>query len=83
MIQEIFIQWKNSTNTFQKLQWAYAVVGVGLIVIAGLISLLDPAFGQDVAMVAWYVFIIFVINFVANAVIANLVGTPEAKTKKK
>jgi uncharacterized PurR-regulated membrane protein YhhQ (DUF165 family) len=83
MVLEIINEWKQTTNTYQKIQWLYAFAAVVTIIVGGLLSLLDPAFGTDVATFGLYALIIFASNFIAHAIITSLFGQDTAKKPRR
>lgn len=77
MFKDIFTTWKNKSD-LAKLQYAYVLVFVALLVVAGLVGLLNQQVSWQILSVAWIAVIAFFTNFLAFAVI-NLVAptTPE------
>lgn len=82
-MQEIFTKWKNTSSTFTKLQWVYALSAVTLLLLGGLVSLIDYTSGYAVATVSIYLAAIFLVNFVTSSVIASLLGSKPARTTKR
>lgn len=81
MISSILLDWSSRRNERLKLQQAYLVATVALIVFAGLITLLNPSLGRQLIMVAGFVLAVFLTNGVAWALLeAFLIRKLDAKT---
>lgn len=83
-ILESLMKWRSATNERQKLQHSYLVIIALGLIIAGLISLIEPDLGHKIAKIA--LFALFA--FVANALTWNLLNSAvisklPARTKKK
>jgi uncharacterized protein YcfJ len=67
-MQESLKKWNNRYDSRAKLQHAYVVVAVGLVLVAGVVGLVDRGLGQNILMVA----IISAGAFLTNAVVWSL-----------
>ncbi len=67
----LLAKWNKTSNPFAKTQAAYVTIAVLLIFIAGISSLINPAFGQAVAFYA----LIAILTFVGNGVIWAIIRT--------
>ena len=64
-------KWNTQTDSLTKIQGAYAVIAITLLLLGGLVSLVQSSLGQ---MIAFYA-IIAGLTFVANGVIWALIKT--------
>lgn len=69
-------QWSKMTNERAKLQHAYVVGGVALLVIAGLVGLVNYNLGQTLMTIALAAIALFLINAVAWALLTAFVLLP-------
>ncbi len=79
MITSLYVllqDWRESTNDRQKLQQAYVVGGVALLIIAGLIGLVDYSLGQLLLQIALIAIAIFFINAIVWALLTAFVLLP-------
>jgi hypothetical protein len=73
------LEWNRTNDDRQKLQHVFLVIAILSVVLAGLVSLIDPVIGQDILVVTLVSGGIFLINaviwsLVESAVIARLSG---------
>lgn len=66
-------KWNRTTSERSKLQYAYAVGGLVLVVVAGLVGLVNYPLGQALFMIAWGAVAIFFINAVVWALLTAFV----------
>ena len=67
------VKWNQTTDGRSKLQHAYAVGGLTLVVIAGLVGLVNYQLGQTLFMIAWAAIAIFFINAIVWALLTAFV----------
>ena len=72
-IVEILEKWNGTTDSRQKIQHAYAVGGIIILVVAGLISLVNYDLGQSLLSVSLIAIAIFFINAVVWALLTSFV----------
>lgn len=83
--KSVLISWNASSSERQKLQHVYLVIAVIIVFGAGIVSLINPAFGHELVKIALYA----VIVFLANAVVWNLLQSsflskiPKKSSRKK
>lgn len=64
-------QWNKTSDSLAKVQAAYGVLAIALLLIAGLVSLAQPNLGQSILFLA----IVSGLAFIANGVIWSIVRT--------
>lgn len=75
-IQKALRDWNRNNNERTKLQQAYVVGALGLLVAAGLIGLINYDLGQQLTTVALITLGVFFINLVAWTLLHGLVLLP-------
>lgn len=75
-IKTALIEWNKTTTERQKLQHTYSAIALLAFIIAGAISLMNHALGQDVLIVAIIALIIIAINIVSWALLQSFVLIP-------
>ena len=77
--------WSDTTNDRVKLQHVYLVIAAGLIILAGLLSLLNPQLGHVLVQYSIAALGIFVLNGVIWAVLFSMFypRTPQPAPRKK
>ena len=70
-IHSFLVKWNKDNDNLAKVQGVYAVLAVAMFVIAGLVSLVQPSFGQSLLFFA----IVALLTFIGNGVIWALVRT--------
>lgn len=83
MIKELFDGWKAKTSALARLQWVYGTLAITLLLVGGVTSLVDYQTGTAIAGLSIYLAGLFVVNFVANAVIINIVGDVKTRQPRK
>lgn len=76
MIENALHEWSETNNERSKLQHAYIIGAVVLIVAAGLIGLIDYDLGQKLTSVALVALGVFFINLISWTLLSGLVLTP-------
>jgi hypothetical protein len=76
MIKDIFALWRTQSD-LMKLQYAYGVVILVLVVTAGLIGLLNEKVSWQILSVTWIVTVAFFVNLISYALV-NLFLPPVA-----
>lgn len=72
-------QWSQTTSERAKLQHTYAVGGLALVVVAGIVGLVNYQLGQTLFMIAWVAIAIFFINAIVWALLTAFVILPLAR----
>lgn len=83
-IKLILKDWNSKYSERQKMQHAYLAVGLAGVVAAGLFSLINPEFGQQVLGFALAALVVFVINMLFWALIFGMVTSklPSGRNRK-
>lgn len=68
MIKDVFAVWSNQSDLV-KLQYAYGVVIVVTLVVAGLVGLLDQPASWQILNITWIATVAFTVNLLSFAVI--------------
>jgi cell division protein FtsW (lipid II flippase) len=87
-LKESFISWNSKNGERAKMQHAYIVVAVVLLVSAGIVGLMNRDLGQNVLMVAILSAAMFLINAVVwsllqSAVISRIASRRTSSSRKK
>ena len=72
-LQSVLREWNKSTNERTKLQYAYLFLGIIGIIIAGLITLLNPELGHVVVIFASFLFVTLLANAIVWALLKSFV----------
>jgi protein-S-isoprenylcysteine O-methyltransferase Ste14 len=81
-IHEMLVDWNKSHDARTKLQYAYGVTGAGLVLIAGLVSLVNYNLGQSILFVAGVLIVIFIANAILWALLESFVISKLSRRKK-
>lgn len=82
--KNFIIEWNQKTNERQKLQQVYLLAAVIGALIAGMIALISPDLGHNVVLVAFYAFLVFIINAVVwNLLNSALISKFPSRTRRK
>ncbi len=82
-IKELLVQWNKRHSDRSKLQYAYGVLAVAALLVAGLISLINYSLGQSLLFIAIILGLVFVANSVVWALLESFVIRRIPKTTKK
>lgn len=74
--------WSANTNERQKIQHAYVVAVIALVIIAGLVGLVNYRLSQNILGIAFFIVILWVANLVAWALLQSLVVLPIDKQRE-
>lgn len=77
------LEWNRQTNDRQKLQHVYLSVAALSVVVAGIVSLIDPNTGQDLLGITAVAGTIFLVNAVLWALLESAVFTRLAGRRKR
>lgn len=77
------IEWNRNTNERQKLQHAYIVIAIAVLLIAGLVSLIDSQSGQDLLNVSLFAAAIFIVNTLIWSLMDSMVVTKLSNRRKR
>ncbi len=81
-LHELLIDWNKTHDARSKLQHAYGVSAICLVVIAGLTSLINYNLGQSILFVAAVTALIFIANAVLWALLESFVVSKLTRRKK-
>lgn len=77
-------KWKTTKNERQKLQHAYLVLAMVIVLVAGVISLFNPALGHNTVKFAIVAAGAYLVNaFVWNLLQSSIIDKLPSKTKKR
>lgn len=65
--------WNKATNERVKLQYVYAVTGIALLVVSGLVSLINDQLGFQLLSVTFTIAAVFFINVVVWALFDSII----------
>ena len=87
-IKESLNKWQSRNDDRTKLQHAYIVVSLGLLVVAGIVGLMNRDLGQNILVIAIISAGVFLVNavvwsLVQSAVISRTALRSTTTTKKK
>lgn len=84
VLMQFLYDWNKNTTERAKLQQASLTLGFGLLVLAGLVTLLNYSLGQTLVGVALFVFLVFAANAVLWALLQSflLSRLPRSPRKK-
>jgi branched-subunit amino acid ABC-type transport system permease component len=86
-IQDMLLRWKANSSERAKLQHTYAILALGLILLAGIIGLMNYAVGQQILAAAILAAGVFLINAVVWSILQSAVllrlGSRKPIAKKK
>jgi len=71
--RDFLVQWNKSNDARTKLQQSYATLVATAVVLAGLVSLLNPYYGQMLLRLAVVVAGLFIVNALAWALLQTFV----------
>jgi hypothetical protein len=77
------LEWNRNTDDRQKLQHAYLTITIIIVLIAGLVSLVDPQSGQDLLIVSVAAAGIFLVNAVLWSLLDSVVLARLSNRRKK
>lgn len=77
------LEWNRGTDDRQKLQHAYLVIAVSVVIIAGLVSLLDSETGQDLLVISVAAGGVFLANAVLWSILDSVVIAKLSNRRKK
>lgn len=84
VLKDSLNNWNISKNERQKLQHAYLVLTVLIVLIAGIISLFDGELGHDIVLIALMAISAFFINSIVwNLLQSSLLDKLPTKAKRK
>lgn len=72
-VRTLFRTWNNEKSSYAKLQYAYALLAVSAVFVAGLISLINYGLGQSILFIATILTLIFITNGVVWALLRTFV----------
>jgi len=83
--RDFLVQWNKSNDSRTKLQQAYALIVAAAVVLAGLVSLLNPYYGQIILQFALIVTGLLIVNALAWALLQTFVldKLPKNITRKR
>ena len=73
LLQSILTEWNKNTNERAKLQQAYVAIVIVGVVVAGIITLLNPNFGHTIIVFTGFLFVAMVANAVVWALLKTFV----------
>lgn len=82
-LQNAIIEWNRNTNERHKLQHAYIVIAIAVLLIAGLVSLIDSQSGQDLLDVSLFAAAIFIVNTLIWSLMDSMVVTKLSNRRKR
>lgn len=82
-LQNAILEWNRSTNERQKLQHAYLVIAIAVLLLAGLVSLIDSQSGQDLLNVSLFAAAIFIVNTLIWSLMDSMVVTKLSNRRKR
>lgn len=77
------LEWNRNTDDREKLQHAYLVVAIVVLLVAGLVSLLDSEVGQNMLVVSLAAGAIFLVNTVVWSLLDSVVIARLTNRRKK
>ncbi len=72
-IRELLVEWNKTHDGRDKLQYAYGVAALAMLLVAGLIGLVNYNLGQSLLFVAIALGLVFVANAVVWALLDSLI----------
>lgn len=81
-LHELLVDWNKSHDGRTKLQYAYGVAALGLVIVAGLVGLVNYNLGQSILFIAALLALIFIANAVLWALLESFVISKLTKRKK-
>lgn len=84
-MNELMSKWNKSNSERVKLQYAYGVLALLLLVLAGLVSLVNYSLGYSILAFAFGFTVIFFVNAVAWVMLEAFIlnKLPKTSTRKK
>jgi hypothetical protein len=82
-LHNALVEWNRNATDREKLQHTYLTILIVSVVVAGLVSLVDPIAGQDLLLVTAIAAGIFLVNFIIWALLESVVFTRLAGKRKK
>ncbi len=87
-LKEILVEWNKKHSSFAKLQHSYLGVALIIVLVAGIVGLINYNLGQSMLFLSLILFLMFIANGIAHALLESLVFThltkrSSARTKKK
>lgn len=73
LLQSILTEWNKNTNERAKLQQAYVAIVITGVVVAGIITLLNPNLGHTIIVFTGFLFVAMVANAVVWALLKTFV----------
>ena len=81
-LHELLVDWNKSHDGRTKLQYAYGVAALGLVIVAGLVGLVNYSLGQSIVFIAAVLVLIFIANAVLWALLESFVISKLTRRKK-
>lgn len=86
-VKKALIAWNSSSSQRQKLQHTYLASALLVVVVAGVVSLVEPEAGQDMVRLAVFALMVFLANAVVwnllqSVVLSRLVNSRKDKSPK-
>jgi len=82
-MKELMSEWNKSNNERVKLQYAYGVLALLLLVLAGLVSLVNYSLGYSILAIAFGFTVIFFVNAVGWVMLDAFVLSKLPKSTRK
>jgi Flp pilus assembly protein TadB len=83
IMKELMSEWNKSNNERVKLQYAYGVLALLLLVLAGLVSLVNYSLGYSILAIAFGFTVIFFVNAVGWVMLDAFVLSKLPKSTRK